>query len=365
MSNSIITNLHISIYDDDDSLLKALVKGLEDNCKSTKPVFSYVKIMFTGVDEERMKITMFLLMKANILSQIKEIVFRNIKCKLTFLSEFTELLGNLHFIKFSNVYFESWKWISSLKPLLKLKILHIHGTASPCIAPPADFGSHLFDKKLTEIVIDVYFPSNTPYYNLHISTDDMVNSLLKSVLRSKQITQVCLPNISRETMAGVHSILLHCPSLVSLELERTRLGYDGILYICSALKSNSSLKYLLINDREGTAHTMMKTVPDKTTCTDFLLELNNILENNSTLEKIDVQCKLFLPFVPDEPLTNRGTTLAPLQHFNLGAICSGRSPNIKRSFSSSDLIEAKTVLHSKQLLKSPTCVHVVMDNNSI
>ena len=57
-----------------------------------------------------------------------------------------------------------------------------------------------------------------------------------------------LHNISHETMAGVHSILLHCPSLTTLELKRTRLGYGGILYICSALRNNTTLRHLVIHD---------------------------------------------------------------------------------------------------------------------
>ena len=158
--------------------------------------------------------------------------------------------------------------------------------------------------------MDINFPSNTAY-DLHSSTDGMVDSLLKSVLRSNQITELCLPNISCETMAGVHSILLHCPSLVSLELKRTRLGYDGILYICSALKNNTSLTHLLIHDdpqvpasreREcgnfqftSFSSTERVALPDKTTCTDFILKLNNILKDNTTLEEMDIQSGLFLP----------------------------------------------------------------------
>ena len=41
----------------------------------------------------------------------------------------------------------------------------------------------------------------------------------------------------------------------------------------------------------------MKTVPlpDKITPTDFLLELNNILKDNTTLEEMKIQSGLFLP----------------------------------------------------------------------
>ena len=63
-----------------------------------------------------------------------------------------------------------------------------------------------------------------------------INLLLKTVLRSDVITYMGLTQISPETMDVVHSILLQCPSLTMLDLRRSRLDYDGILYICSALR---------------------------------------------------------------------------------------------------------------------------------
>ena len=100
-----------------------------------------------------------------------------------------------------------------------------------------------------------------------------------------------LPSIFRETLADVHSILLHCLSLTTLELKSTRLGYDGILYICSPLRNNTTLRYLAIHDdlqlptsRSKRNNTIvyfrseeMVPMPAKTSCTDFLLELNSIL----------------------------------------------------------------------------------------
>ena len=172
-----------------------------------------------------------------------------------------------------------------------------------------------------------------------------------------------LPNISRETMAGVHSILLHCPSLTSLELKRTRLGYDGILHICSALRNNTTLKRLVIEDddlqvppsrrlrkygdMQFTSFLSMERValPSKTTCTDFLLELDNILKTNTTLEEMKIQSGLFLPLSAGEGREYcQWTGLGPLQQFNVRAFGSGRSPNLRRSFSSSDLTQPQTLL---------------------
>ena len=163
-----------------------------------------------------------------------------------------------------------------------------------------------------------------------------------------------LPNISRGTMAGVRSILLHCPSLTTLTLRRTRLGYDGILYICSALRINTTLKRLEIHDVKLTPKTSktfssMETVPllSNTTPTDFLLELDNILQDNTTLEMMSIQSGLFLPLSAGEYFGGgycQWTGLGPLQQFNVGAVASGMSPNLRRSFSSSDLTQPQNQL---------------------
>ena len=163
-------------------------------------------------------------------------------------------------------------------------------------------------------------------------------------------------------MAGVHSILLHCPSLETLELKRTRLGYDGILYICSALRKNISLKHLVIDDDCDLPHIRVYplqlstflskgiiSLPSRTTCTDFLLELNNILKDNTTLEEMKIQSGLFLPFSGDGHREYcQWTGFGPLQQFNLGVIGSGMSPNLRRSFSSSDLTQPQTTLFWNQ-----------------
>ena len=95
---------------------------------------------------------------------------------------------------------------------------------------------------------------------------------------------------------SVHNILLHCPSLTTLKLKRTRLGYDGILYICSALRNNTTLRHLVIHDKLQLPQSSYYEAPSrddgilpgKTTCTDLLLELSNIVKHN-TLEKMKIQ----------------------------------------------------------------------------
>ena len=252
----------------------------------------------------------------------------------------------------------SLEWLAGLKFLSELRELNI-SIRGECSPPPAGFEWWPVSSRLTTVVMDINFPSNTAY-DLHSSTDEMVDSLLKSVLRSNQITKLCLPNISRETMAGVHSILLHCPSLVSLELKRTRLGYDGILYICSALRNNTSLAHLLIHDDpqvprsrkrryfhpQFTSFSSMERValPDKTTCTDFVLGLNNFLKDNTTLKVMDIQSGLFLPLsAGGHEEYHQWTGLGPLQQLNVGAVGSEKSPNLRRSFSTSDLTQPQTL----------------------
>ena len=268
---------------------------------------------------------------------------------------FLQSLVNLQSLVVHVIYPTSWEWLAALRSLRELKALRIFSDEE-CSPPPSDLHCWPVEHRLTEVVLDIKLPSNSA----------LVDSLLKSVLRSNQITRMVLPNISRETMAGVHSILLHCPSLTSLELKRTRLGSDGILHICSALRNNTTLKRLVIEDddlqvppsrerdygdSQFTSFLSMERValPSKTTCTDFLLELDNILKTNTTLEEMNIQSGLFLPLSAGREYC-QWTGLGPLQQFNVRAVGSGRSPNLRRSFSSSDLTQPQTLLFWDRLL---------------
>ena len=103
--------------------------------------------------------------------------------------------------------------------------------------------------KMTEAVLDIDLPSTTPsVFDVCSSIDKSVDMVLKVVLRLNTFVDVSLSDISRETMAGVKSILLHCSSLATLKLKRTRLGFDGILYISIALKKNKTLRNLVIDE---------------------------------------------------------------------------------------------------------------------
>ena len=364
--------------DNEIPLVETFVKGLNDHClTTTAPRVKHLEIEKSSpslVDRG-----LLWLMRANFLAAVEECVLHTTIINNSGAQTFLQSLVNLQSLEIhdkhtSPICITSWEWLAGLKSLSELKVLHI-SSREECSPPPTDIHSWLEhgliegDNKLTEVVLYIKFPSNT-IYDLHSPTDFLVDSVLKSVLRSNQITKMVLFNIlSRETMAGVHNILLHCPSLTTLVLRRTRLGYDGILYMCSALRNNTTLRYLLIHDLQlppsrkekiwgniqFTTFSSMERVPlpGKTTCTDFLLELNNILKDNTTLEEMKIQSGLFLPLSAGEHWEYcQWTGLGPLQQFNVGAVGSGMSPNLRRSFSSSDLTQPQTTLFWDKCLSS-------------
>ena len=136
----------------------------------------------------------------------------------------------------------------------ELKTLHISITEASSL-PPADLLCWLVEHRLTDVGLDIELPSDTIIIlcDLHSGTHVLVDSVIKSVLRSNQIVSVVLSNISCENMACMHRVLLHYPSYITLKLKRIRLGYDGILYlfIYSALNTTVILisrnvsKYLI------------------------------------------------------------------------------------------------------------------------
>ena len=336
---------------DDTSDVETFVKGLNDHCKSTSPKIRCLNITAFNYSVEIVTKSLHWIMKSNFLNELEEMKLYNFKhVDSSLLHSFLLLLIKLQKLQIET-YSISWEWLTSLKSLSKLRVLDISCSEKCSLLPPTDTLCWLVEHRLTEVLIDINFPSYT-IYDIHSPTDVLVDSVLKSVLRSNTITKLVLPNVSRDTMAGVHSILLHCPSLTTLELKRTRLGYDGILYICSALRINTTLKKLIVLDHlempeyKSCSLKALERVPlpSKTTPTDFLLELNNILKDNSTLEVMKIQCGLFLPLSVSAGGYREWTGLGPLQQFNVGAVASGMSPNLRRSFSLSDLTEPQTQL---------------------
>ena len=333
--------------DDDTSLVESFVKGLNDHCKSTTPRVKQLKVKL-GFESTNM--FLFWLIKAQCWTELKAIKFESqFSVSSDLAQHFFQKLEKLQFLHIIG----SWECIAALKSLNCRQLNGFYITSN--------YDHSLYcDPAWKEAVLDFEFPPTTISYKACLSVYLGVDTLLKSV-QSNEITKSVLSSISRETMAGVHSILLHCSNLTTLELKRTRLGYDGILYICSALRNNKALKYLVVDDdprllpiqtREYgnikiTSFSSMErdTLSSKTTCTDFLLELNNILKHNTTLEEMKIRSGLFLPLsagVYGEFC--KWTGLGPLQQFNVGAVGSGLSPNLRKSFSLSDLTQPQTLL---------------------
>ena len=338
-SNHFKLSFHIS-NDADIVLVETFVKGLDDYCWSNTPNVTQLKVEFGG--ELHSSRCLFWLMKARCWMKLEEIILQS-RCDISsnifyrYLCQFPQI----QLLKIHVPFISSWRWLTALKCLSGLKVLHISNNTETTIDP--GFETEAGD---TEVLLDID--------SSKMSMPEVGNLVQKSILRSNTFAKVAMTKISRENMACVHSILLHCPSLTRLELKRTRLGYDGILYICSALRNNTTLRHLVIHDnlqlpplreeRNNQVLSMERVpLPGKTTCTDFLLELNNILKDNTTLEEMNIQSGLFLPLSAGKDGEYcQWTGLGPLQQFNVGAVGSGLSPNLRRSFSSSDLTQPKT-----------------------
>ena len=374
-------SLSIGISRDDEiALVETFVKGLRDHCKSNTPIVTKLKIHQNTESAQNSNNCLFWLTQANCLTELKEMEFGSQSSELSshLVHNFFHKLVNVQYVF---IHIPSWEWLPLLKSLdgHELKGFHINKIFDiPQYEPYVKLATERAElERLTrrtlatnsqiycswqEAILNIEIPSSTLRYITCHSINAGIDSLLKSVLKSNEITKMVLFNISRETMAGVNNILVHCPSLTTLMMKRTRLGYDGVLYICSALRNNTKLRRLVIYDdfqlpplREERyfgdikfiSFSSMKRVPlpSKTTCTDLLLELNNILKDNTTLEEMKIQSGLFLPLSAGEDGGYcQWTGLGPLQQFNVGAVGSGMSPNLRRSFSSSDLTQPQTTL---------------------
>ena len=373
-----LDNFSLSIAvsrDDEVSLVETFSKGLKDHCKSTIPKVTKLTVHQTTESVQNSNNSLFWLIQANCWTELKEMQFCANSCVNSYLAYM--FLKKLVKVEFIAICIPSLEWLPALKGLrnCELKGFNIKRIYRSLIMRQKNVSSRretpILGQPDSQIYaswnvarLDIEFPSSTIRYDIYHSVNVGIDSLLKSVHKSNQITKMVFPpNISRGTMAGVRNILLHCPSLVMLELNRTKLGYDGILYICSALRNNTTLRCLVIHDdlqlppsrkssikKDGIKFTTFSSMervplPGKTTCTDFLLELNNILKDNTTLKVMKIQSGLFLPLSAGEYGEYcQWTGLGPLQQFNVGAVGSGMSPNFRRSFSSSDLTQPQTTL---------------------
>ena len=354
-SNQFCFNILFHLVDDFDiSLVETFCKGLKDHLKLTTPRIKHLVVESNVNSLEASNRCLIWLTKARIFESIDELNFKFFIISGVIAHDFLALLNKLKSLQISIHFPASVEWLAAIPFLSDLKELHLSVGWQFTFSPTDDV--HCCpEHRVPEIVHDRKSPLNT--YDDHSETAAPFNSIVRAVLNSYHVTKVVL---FRETMAGVCSILQHCSNLMTLKIKRTRLGYDGILYICSVLTENRKLKFLLIHDDlklpicqnrdkyfHSTSFLSMERapLPSKISCTDFILELNEILKNNTTLEEINIQSGLFLPLsVSADEEYCQWTGLAPLQQFNVGAVGSGIGRNLKRSFSSSDLTQPQTTL---------------------
>ena len=326
------------------SSLETFVKGLRDHCSVSAP---HVKDLKLNSNKHLNKCLSWI-KQVEFLPELEEMHFKSCVKSIP-VQSFLKSLVKLRLLDINIDSSTSWEWLASLKSLSELKVLQISSSYFRCSPPPTDPLCFLVEHQLTELVLDIRIISleetkHKTVRGLCSPTDVLYRYVLNSVLRSNQITKLVLSSISRETMAGVHSVLLHCPSLVTLELKKARLGYDGILYICSALRHNTTLINLAVLDSVSIFDSHSILQPGKTICNEFLLEVNNFLKKNTTVEEVKLQSGLFQPLSVDVHDLLLGRGFEPLQQFNVGAVGSSISPNLKRSFSSSDLTHPETCI---------------------
>ena len=359
-------------YNNNITVMEPFFKGLCDHCQSNKqPVVKQLEVRLSNNTLDDIKRCVCWLMKTICLTELEEMILHSNVLSNDLVQKFFKPLDKLQSLSVTLSSPISWEWLAILETSLsKLQVLHISST-DECSHSLKKFTS--WSKELKKIMLDIKFSSAT-MYELRSSTDVWLRCILKLSLRSEVVTSMNLPGISRETMSDVRRLLLHCPSLTTLELKRTRLGYDGILYICSALKKNTTLTHLAIHDDPQTPPSKLKhepmcviycftqferiLLPEKITCTEFLQELNNILMENATLKAIRIQSGLFVPLsvtlLPSYKNYDQWTELGPLQQFKVGAINSGICSSLKRSFSLSNLTHPQTHLFWERELSTGT-----------
>ena len=360
-TEKLILNLNLQATND-NSHIEMFVKGVKDHCRSCKPIIKELGLLlYTDSTEDSSKF-MFWITKPEFPKRVEKLsfTFKSKVVKVDLVLGFLQSLPSLQSAVIAVDWPSSWEWLAALSSLKNLQLLHINSIDEYWGIPPTNYQCWPKQHQLKELVFDFDLVLGKSF-EFHTPIDELVAIVLKSFLRSNVITKLVLPNISRETMSDVRNIIVHCPSLTKLEMKRTRLGYDGILYICSALVNNTSLTHLLIHDdtqlpfryygKIGNcdfstfSSKSVDPLPTKVTCTDFLLELNNILKGNSTLEELSIQSGPFLPLSGGcDGQFYQWTGLGPLQQFNMAAIASGISPRIRRSYSLSDLNQSQTIL---------------------
>ena len=324
-------SLHITIYESSSSI-EAFCRGLHDHCKST--VLRVNRLYVNIVDEDAKSIHWLV---------------DTIKVFMTGVKHISNYMSSLSFdVPLNPEKSHLSKQISMTHVLPSLKNLKSVRFSADRLSntPPSHPICQAIENSITEL--DVKLPYSS--YDVKSPTALFINDLLTSILRSKLIRKLSLANISRENMANVHTVIIQCPNLAHLTLMSCRLGYDGLLYICNALRYNSSLEFIIIYDYEQDIIDPDKIcyplkevrLPNRATCTDIILSLNDILKENNTLEKLSIGTGLFHDWTSNELI--RLVEYEPFAQFNVGRIRNGTAHGLRRSYSLSDLTPLNTTV---------------------
>ena len=330
----------------ESSSIEAFCRGLHDHCKSTVLRVNHLTVIIMEEDAKSMHWLADTII--TFMTGVKHISIETMTSIRSFQSLFPlQVLVKLELLEIISLQStEIFTWTHVLPSLKNLKCLGLF-TNRLCNIPTSHPICQTIENSITKLRLDVELPYSS--YDIKSPTALFINDLLTSILRSKLIRKLILPNISRENMANVHAIIIQCPNLAHLELMRCRLGYDGMLYICNALRYNSSIEYIAIRDYEqdiyhDKIYYPLKEVPlpNRATCTDIILGLNDILKENNTLKTFIVRTGLFQQWTSDKLI--RLVEYEPFAQFNVGRIRNGTAHGLRRSYSLSDLTPLNTTV---------------------
>ena len=182
-------------YDNDIALVKTFVKGLYDHFLTTTSRVKYLKI--EGSSPSLVDRGLLWLIRVNFMAKVEECDLQSTVINSSDAHAFLKTLVNIQSLKIYDKRFitptpiKSWEWLAALRFLNELKVLHI-SNRKECSPPPTDLHCLLQhgliegDNKLMKVVLNLTFPSNT-IYDIPSPTNLLVDSVLKSVLRSNQI----------------------------------------------------------------------------------------------------------------------------------------------------------------------------------
>ena len=340
-------SLNITINESSSSI-EAFCRGVHDHCKSTVLRVNHLTVKILDVDAKSVHWLADTI--KTFMTGVKHIHIENYRESIvSFQSLFPlHVLVKLELLEIQSLQStEIFTWTHVLPSLKNLKCVRFLADRL-CNTPPSHPICQALENSITKLRLDVKLPYSS--YDVKSPTALFINDLLTSILRSKLITYLSLPNISRENMANVYAIIIQCSNLAHLELMRCRLGYDGMLYICNALRYNSSIELIDICDYEQDnvpetlSYVPLKEVslPNRATCTDIILGLNDILKENNTLEKLSIDTGLFQDWRSDKLI--RLVEYEPFAQFNVRRIRNGTAHGLRRSYSLSDLTPLNTTV---------------------